>query len=211
MGHKRRHGAAQHQARSLDAEAAATLIAAAPRRRTGRAGRLESESTAAARAALDIALVSVMRDAMLRRSEAAALLWGDVERAPDGSGRLTVKRSKTDQLGEGAVLYLSPAAMERLGRLQNPWIFPYARVFQLSPSQICRRIAAAAKAAGLGEGFSGHSPRVGMACDLARAGTGLVDLMQAGRWESPRMPARYTRNEMAGRGAVARFYQGDTR
>ena len=209
MGHKRRHGAAQRQARALDAEAAASLIAAAPRRRIGRAGRLEGESTAARRAAIDIALVSVMRDAMLRRAEAAALVWGDVERAPDGSGRLTVARSKTDQLGEGAVLYLSPATMERLGRLQNPWVFPYARIFTLSASQICRRIAAAAKAAGLGEGFSGHSPRVGMACDLARAGAGLVDLMTAGRWESPRMPARYTRNEQAGRGAVARFYQGE--
>ena len=42
------------------------------------------------------AFASVMRDAMLRRSEAAALEWADVELRPDGSGRLTIRRSKTD-------------------------------------------------------------------------------------------------------------------
>ena len=83
-------------------------------------------------------------------------------------------------------------------------------MFDLSASQICRRIQAAAKAAGLGSGFSGHSPRVGMAIDLARAGTDMTSLMVAGRWQSPRMPARYTRNEAAGQGAVARLYQGAT-
>ncbi len=31
--------------------------------------------------------------------------------------------------------------------------------------------------------------------------------MQAGRWKSERMPALYTRNEAAGRGAVARYYR----
>ena len=34
---------------------------------------------------------------------------------------------------------------------------------------------------------------------------GLVELQTAGRWASPRMPAHYTRNHAAGRGAVARY------
>ena len=68
------------------------------------------------------------------------------------------------------------------------------------------RIKAAAVAAGVGEGFSGHSARVGMAQDLVRAGTELTALMNAGRWKSHEMPAHYTRNEEAGRGAVARYY-----
>ena len=42
-------------------------------------------------------------DAVLRRSEAAALTWADIERAADGSGRVTVYRSKTDQAGQGAI------------------------------------------------------------------------------------------------------------
>ncbi|WP_423917392.1 hypothetical protein [Candidatus Poriferisodalis sp.] len=45
-----------------------------------------------------------------------------------------------------------------------------------------------------------------MAQDLARAGIELPSLMTAGRWRSPTMPAHYTRNESADRGAVARFY-----
>ncbi len=41
-------------------------------------------------------------------------------------------------------------------------------------------------------GFSGHSLRVGAAQDLLAAGVDLPGLMQAGRWSSPIMPARYT-------------------
>ena len=36
---------------------------------------------------MDVAIATVMRDALLRRSEAAALTWADVERQPDGTGR----------------------------------------------------------------------------------------------------------------------------
>ena len=79
-------------------------------------------------------------------------------------------------------------------------------VFGLRPNQLARRIKQAAQEAGLGDGFSGHSPRVGMARDLARAGIELPRLMNAGRWRSPAMPAHYTRNETAAKGAVAQFY-----
>ncbi len=46
-----------------------------------------------------------------------------------------------------------------------------------------------------------------MAQDLAAAGVELPALMNAGRWKSSRMPARYTEGQAAGRGAVARYYQ----
>ena len=80
-------------------------------------------------------------------------------------------------------------------------------VFGLSPRQIGRRVNAAARAAGLGEGFTGHSGRVGMAQDLAKTGAELPALMTAGRWKSSTMPARYTERQSADRGAVARYYQ----
>ena len=32
--------------------------------------------------------------------------------------------------------------------------------------------------------------------------------MTAGRWKTSRVPARYTERQAAGRGAVARYYQG---
>ena len=46
-----------------------------------------------------------------------------------------------------------------------------------------------------------------MAQDLVRAGTGLPKLMQAGRWKSAAMPARYTEHLAARHGAVADFYR----
>lgn len=83
---------------------------------------------------------------------------------------------------------------------------PGDSVLGMSVRQMNNRIKAAAVAAGVGEGFRGHSARVGMAQDLVRAGTELTALMNAGRWKSHEMPAHYTRNEEAGRGAVARYY-----
>ena len=62
----------------------------------------------------DAALLGCMSDALLRVSEAAALDVGDVQRQPDGSGTLTVRRSKTDQTGRGHVRYLGPPTVARV-------------------------------------------------------------------------------------------------
>lgn len=198
-------GKAQKQAKGLTADGLEAIEATACRPRLRASGRQEGKEAAVRRGSVDIALVSVMRDAMLRVSECAALTWGDIETMPDGSGRLLIRRSKTDPDGEGTVLFVSPRSMAALARTQNG--APAGRrVFGLSPNQISLRIKQAAQAAGLGDGFSGHSPRVGMAQDLARMGVELPSLMTAGRWRSPLMPAHYTRNETAERGAVAQFY-----
>ena len=176
----------------------------------GKRRRKETESQAARRALVDLALLQVMRDGMLRRSAAAALTWGNVEIHGDGSGRLHVARSKTDQTAQGAVLYLGPQAVDALlaFRPGEAVIDPNASVFNLSASQIGRRIKAAAKVASLGEGYSAHSPRVGMAQDLSADGAELPALMTDGRWTSPAMPAKYTEAQAASRGAVARYYRG---
>ena len=142
---------------------------------------------------------------MLRVSEAAALCWRDIEPEADGTGRLLIRRSKTDAEGQGAVAFLSAQTMAALALIRNEETAK-GSVFGLRPNQISARIKQAAQAADLGDGYSGHSPRVGMARDLARAGTELPSLMNAGRWRSPAMPAHYTRNESAGKGAVAQFH-----
>ena len=61
----------------------------------------------------DLALLLVMRDLLARRSELVALTVADVQPsdADDGSGTALIRRSKTDQDGEGAVGYLSPHTM----------------------------------------------------------------------------------------------------
>ena len=199
-------GRAQKQAAGLTAMGLAAIRATACVPRTGRGESLESAATAKARGLKDIALASLMRDGMLRRSETASLTWGDLVEQEDGTGRLTVARSKTDQEGEGVVLFVSTVTMESLKAIRPPEGDDGDSLFGLSAEQIGRRISSAALAAGLGRGFTGHSARVGMAQDLARTGTELPALMTAGRWQSPTMPARYTRGERAGRGAIARFY-----
>ena len=202
---RRKAGMEQKQAEGLTDEALEAIVATACLRRPWGGGRTESAETAERRGMGDIAIVRVMRDALLRVSEAAELQWEDIEEEEDGTGRLLIRRSKTDPEGEGAVAFLSAPTMESLRaiRARAP---DDGRVFGLSAGSISRRIGQAAVAAGLGEGFSGHSPRVGMARDLARTGTELARLMTAGRWSSPRMPALYTRNETVARGAVAHYY-----
>lgn len=194
------------QARGLTAEALEAIRRTAHIPRSGPTGRTESVENARLRGDADIAIASVMRDALLRRSEAAALRWGSVRFRRDGTARVTVRRSKTS--AAPVLLYVGPRAAAALRRIRPEDASPNDRVFGLRTGRaISCRLAAMAKAAGLGDGFSGHSPRVGMAQDLSAAGTGLSALMVAGRWKSERMPAHYSRAETAGRGAVARFYE----
>ena len=202
-------GRTKRQARALTTDAMAAIRATARQPRPWADGkRQETPQRAEQRGDLDIALCAVLRDALLRRSEAAALTWADIETDTDGSGRLTVKHSKTDQEGEGAVLYLSPQTMQDLDRIRPHPDNPGASVFGLGPARIGGRVQAAAQAAGLdgADLYTGHSGRVGMAQDLVKDGATLPELMQAGRWASPGMPAHYARAELAGQGAVARFY-----
>ncbi len=202
----RKAGAAPRQAAPLTATALAAIRATACARRLDKARRRERAATARSRGLADIALCSVMRDALLRRSEAAALTWGDIAAQDDGSGRLTVHRSKTDREAAGSVQYLGRQAMADLAALRPAGVKPGDAVFALSDSQIQQRIAAAARAAGLEGRFSGHSPRVGIAQDLAAGGAALPELMQAGRWSSSAMPASYIRGQAAGRNAAAQYY-----
>ena len=201
----RKVGKRQKQAKALTAEAMTAIQLTACKPRRGRGGRVESRKTAMCRGTMDIALISLMRDAMLRISEAAVLKWRDVAAETDGTGRLLIRRSKTDAEGEGSVAFLSIPTMSALTSMCGSNAGTDS-VFGLRPNQISKRIKQAAEAAGLGGGFSGHSPRVGMARDLARAGIELPSLMTAGRWRSPTMPAHYTRNETAGKGAVAQYH-----
>ena len=204
---RRMAGSEQKQAKGITEDDLKAIMESARIPRRWNDGRTESVEAAEFRGRKDIALISTMRDGLLRVSETAALTWEDIEEWEDGTGRLYIRRSKTDADGEGAVAFLSVQTMESLEAIRG-MSSGEDSVFGLMPNGISTRIKEAARAAGLGEGYSGHSPRVGMARDLARAGTELTRLMTAGRWRSPRMPALYTRNEMVARGAVAQYYGG---
>ena len=194
------------QADGIDAEAYEAITDVAITPRIGRGGHMETEEMANFRGLFDVTLIGVMRDALLRRSEASALLWEDVKEQDDRTGRVLIRRSKTDQTGEGSVRFIGAPVMGCLKAMCLCLSDTSGTVFGISDRQINRRIQAATKAAGLKGRFSGHSPRIGMAQDLARFGCGLPELMEAGRWKSPAMPAYYLRSVNAGKGAVARYY-----
>lgn len=166
----------------------------------------------------DAALLLVMRDALLRRSEAVALEVSDVQLAEDGTGTVLIRRSKTDQEGAGSIRLLGPDATLAV----REWIaaagIAEGALFRsvgrngrargrLPAGDVPRILKRLAARAGINpERISGHSCRVGMAQDLLAHGCDLAELMQAGGWKSPTMPARYTERLAVRRGAVARLY-----
>ena len=82
------------QVDALTALALARIRETARLPRRGRGGTMESPETAQARGAVDLAIVGVMSDGGLRRSEAAALTWGDIEFWEDETARITIQKGK---------------------------------------------------------------------------------------------------------------------
>ena len=199
-GWGRRLARPQRQAGPLTADLLAVIrITAVQPRKRGRG--IETPEQAQERGKFDVALVAVLSDGGLRRSEAAALTWGDVQRWDDGSGRITVVRSKTDAEAQGAVVAITSAAMQALDAIRPVGVGGEVKVFGLSESQIARRVKVIAKAAGLAdwEFYSGHSGRVGMARRMAQNGAPTHEIERQGRWkQGGGMVGRYTRGESAG-------------
>ena len=199
-GWGRRLAKPQRQAGARTADVLSVIRLTAPKPRARGRG-LETAGQAAERARFDLALVAVLSDGGLRRSEASSLTWGDVVRWDDGSGRITVIRSKTDVEAAGAVVAITPVAMKALDAIRPVGVGGGAKVFGLSESQIARRVKAVARAAGLPdwENFSGHSGRVGMARRMAQNGAPTHEIERQGRWkQGGGMVGRYTRGESAG-------------
>jgi integrase len=168
----------------------------------------------------DLALLLVARDMLARRSEVVALQAADVQFGDDGTATVLVRRSMTDATGEGAVLWLSPRTVMALRAWLAAAGITEGLVFRavlkggrvggaIEPGEVVRVFKKLAERAGIDPAsISGHSARVGMAQDLVGHGAELAAVMQAGRWKSPTMPARYAERQSAGRGAVAQFYAG---
>jgi len=156
-------------------------------------GRTETPEQAARRADVDIAMICVAHDAALRCSELLALTWAHVDLPANSEvGLVWIRRSKTDQNGHGAAAPISKFTAQALARTRPDSASPGDRIFDFSPSTVTRRMKAAAQAAGIDSAnISSHSPRVGMAQDLAAAGIDLPGLMQACRLKSATTASRY--------------------
>lgn len=175
------------------------------------------------------ALICVAYDTMARRSELIALEVDDIQLLPDGTGRALIRRSKTDQVGEGNTAYLSRTTIRYL----TDWL----KAAEIAEGALFRRVIGRGTAKDLPEGrgriggrlsvdgvaqafkrvgkwigmaaeevaqVSGHSIRVGATQDLLALNIDLASVMQAGRWKTNRMPMRYGENVLAARGGMAR-------
>ena len=168
----------------------------------------------------DAGILALMSDCLLRVSEATALQVDHLALEADGTARLAIEHSKTDQEGTGAVLFVGAPTVSRLRawmrsagiesgplfrRVRRGGVVGGAPLSTQAVRQIIKRRAAAADLEGH---FSGHSLRVGSTQSLASQGASLVEMQTAGRWQSPAMPGHYARGEFAARGAVARLRYG---
>jgi len=161
----------------------------------------------------DTAFVTMQYDLLARASELVAVRWDAVQITDDSDagGVCIIEQSKTDQEGAGASLYLTPRTAHWLREwrthsdVSNPYVFhALPRSTDRSPPPVpfsvreVNRIMARVQARiASPKAWSGHSARVGAAQDMTRAGLDVAAIMQAGRWKSPSMPARYAAHELA--------------
>lgn len=171
------------------------------------------------RADRERALLRVTYDTMARRSELIALNLEDITLAKDSTGTALIRRSNTDQAGEGAQAYLARETVRDLRRWLKAGDITKGAVFRrlvgrsrVGPRLSVDIIADIFKRVGrwikLPEEeiaqLSGHSIRVGATQDLLALNIDLASVMQAGRWRSTRMPLRYGEHTLAMRGGMAR-------
>jgi integrase len=168
----------------------------------------------------DAALLRVGFETMLRRSELVALQFQQLTVEADGSGSVLLERAKTDQEGEGALLYLSPATLERLRRwctLAGITSGPLFRAIPrlagpptfdrpLQDRDVARIYQRRAYAVGIDAAqVAGHSLRIGATQDLLAAVFTGIEVQRQGRWKTERMVIRYGEKVATRRSAMARL------
>ncbi|UTV30030.1 tyrosine-type recombinase/integrase [Photobacterium atrarenae] len=144
----------------------------------------------------DVAIWSVAFEAMLKRSELAALTLDNLNIHPDGLIDLEVTDTRI------ALSAIASKALQRwlvAGMITDGYLF--RRIdrhsnlgeLPLDHSSIYRVFRRASDELGMPSNdlFSGQSPRVGAAQDLADSGVSIPDIQEQGRWKSPAMPAQY--------------------
>jgi len=168
---------------------------------------IEGSSLAARR---DRALIAFGMALAARRSELVALDVADLAWEDKGL-RVTIRRSKTDQDAEGAVVAvpegrrLTPLAhlrawLEAAAITEGPvfrplWKGNRARDARLSDHAVARIVQARAAAAGLDPTrYAGHSLRAGFVTAAARAGADVWKIQQVSRHKSMQVLSGYVRD-----------------
>lgn len=205
----RRNGRSQRgrgasDALSYDDVVAMQTVATQPRKR-GRG--METPEQAAKRGVVDQALAGLLFMGGLRRSEAAALTWRDIQDADDGCLLVRVRSSKTNQDGSAMdVRLVKNCAASAIRSLRAARADDDDRVLGISAASINRRLQQLAKAAGIeGKRITAHSGRRGLASTLTEKGATCHEIMRCGNWRSARMVAHYAAGVSVLRGAVAKY------
>ena len=171
--------------------------------------------------ARDRALLLLGFAGALRRSELVELDVADVELVPDRGALVTIRRSKTDQEGQGERIPLHTGAdpatcpvstlatwLEVSGIEAGPIFRPINRHLTISPDRLTAQSVAlivkrTAVAAGLDPArFAGHSLRSGFATAAAIAGAELHAIMRQTRHRSATVAAGYVRDADPFRGSA---------
>ena len=144
---------------------------------------------------------------MRRRSEICAFKFEDVKILPNGKHALLLRKSKTDQFGEGKLIPISDELVEMISHWQDKIkqtdgyiLRSFKRDLRIRESldpaalnKILKALQRKAKMKDIGE-LSGHSFRVGAAVDLLDKGVPLERIMLRGGWKSENTALRYLRN-----------------
>lgn len=240
MKHLRREiGKTQNQAVALRAEDDVPLPSWSSAHHHG----IAIPAIAKLRATCDTATPRGLRDRVLlglgedlgRRNQDLHLFDGaDITRRPDGRGDALIRRSKTDQRGEGKVKIVSARTMDDVEawkgwKAENAPDAPDALLVgidqtgkvggRLSPegiNYVLRRIVIDAIMADrpsvtvevaweVAKEVSSHSFRVGLAQDGVAANEDVRDICDRGDWEQEVRVLAYSRNLYPASGAVARL------
>ena len=189
------------QVAPIDQGAFDAMIEAAPTPK-----KHETSHQTATRAAFDKALLSFSIDILARPETTAAAERHHIKETRTGRHVLFIPHSKTDQTHQGVYAFLTERTMEFLEKMfaaKKRKTKPHDKIFGISERQISNRIEAAAKHAGLEGRFRGHSPRVGMAVQLAIEGYSLAQIKHVGRWDSDKTTLTYLRGIIPERNAIS--------
>ena len=152
------------------------------------------------------ALLLTAYESLRRRSELVALRIEDIEWGADNSAAILLRRSKTDQAGQGKWIQLSSRAGQAINAwlcatdLETGYVFrgirPSGEVTQsLCYRRVPRIYKLLAEKANVDreviKQISGHSMRVGAAQDQLIAGASLPRIMVKGGWSKPDTVMRY--------------------
>ncbi len=166
------------------------------------------------RAVRDRAVLTFGMACCLRRSELVALDVADLERVPEGL-RVTIRRSKTDQEGQGAVVAVPEGRQLRPVAALETWLraagITEGPVFRrltrdgacamaepMSDRAVARVVQARVAAAGLDPAlFGGHSLRAGFITAAAAAGASAFRMREVSRHKSIQVLANYVRHARA--------------